>query len=228
MINSETTVNTPRALAGAGPPSRNRRPSPHPEPGLSQSSLSALPRAPPPEVAVHPDDPRIQALVACPLEPVTRQPRSTLPHLPAPCRPALLSSSGSRYPASPRAWNPCPPLAAAPSPAPRPELPGPRAGQGRSRLRAASQAGLAAGGGPAVSQRGRPARAAGGGGAEDGLGRALGGAGRGAGGRAGAGGGVAPGLISGGGRAGGRQVSGRCAARRGPGSGLPGPCARAG
>lgn len=59
--------------------------------------------------------------------------------------------------------------AAGPSPSFQPELWGPRAEQGQSRLRAASQAGTAAGGGPAVSQRGRPGRAAGGGGAEDAL-----------------------------------------------------------
>lgn len=52
-------------------------------------------------------------------------PTGLAPPPPRTLRPALLSSSGSRYPASPRAWNPCPPLAAAPlpcSPAPRPEL----------------------------------------------------------------------------------------------------------
>lgn len=117
-------------------------------------------------------------------EPAARPLRSPLPAgltpLSSPPRPAgsvirlLVPLSGSPGPvmhpragtgAPARRWSPPPP----PPLAARARGGAPRAGQGRSRLRAASQARTAAGGGPAVSQRGRPGRAAGGGGAEDGL-----------------------------------------------------------
>lgn len=145
---------------------------------------------------MHPDDPPHPGLVGSSLG--ARYPPASPLQLPRTLPgPAQLEASRSRYPASPRAWNPLRAARRPRSPPPLPCFPAPpvgaregggaRAGQGRSRLRAASQARLAAGGGPAVSQRGRPARAARGGGAEDGLGRALGGAGGGAGARGGVG-----------------------------------------
>lgn len=214
MINSETTVPTPRALAGAGPPPQTaalrhtqnpgcpRAASPAeggtPAPNPAPSPKAPIPRSPDPqEAAVHPDDPPHPGSVGSSLG--ARYPPASPLQLPRTLPgPAQLEASRSRYPASPRAWNPLRAARRPRSPPPAPLLPrspgrssggggGPRAGQGRSRLRAASQAWLAAGGGPAVSQRGRPARAARGGGAEDGLGRALGGAGGGAGARGGVG-----------------------------------------
>ncbi|XP_037662551.1 vegetative cell wall protein gp1 [Choloepus didactylus] len=178
-----------RALAGAGPaaPASPSSP-PLSGPGNPRLSKEPPPPAPPAEGGTHAPFlrrvrpgprgsreglepkrfPASRLSCSSPPEPVTRLPRPFIfsPTPPGRLRQAppgpVIRQPRPRYPPSRGA------------PIPRPQLWGPRAGQGRSRLGAASQARTAAGGGPAVSQRGRPGRAAGGGGAEDGLGPGAG------------------------------------------------------
>lgn len=127
MINAETTVPTPRALAGAGQPPQTAAlhtlnpdcpRAPSPAVGGAPAHRTAAPR--PPGGSVHPGDPRTRALAACPSEPVSRRPcPSSSPH---PAGPLHFRPPGSRYPPWPPAWKPCAPPP--PPPLPRPELGG--------------------------------------------------------------------------------------------------------